>query len=133
MKRTLLLFIVSCLTSCENRDLNHIDAFNTFVAGVSDSDIKTVKSVSTETTAKVTEQMFVHSKLNHKSHVFSQLVDNVSQASRLQSKVVIIRDSISDEKNRVWIWFYIDNTDNQMIVQLIRRDERWLVDIPLFN
>lgn len=77
--------------------------------------------------------MFVHSKLNHKSHVFSQLVDNVSQASRLQSKVVIIKDSISDEKNRAWIWFYIDNADNQMIIQLIRRDERWLVDIPLFN
>lgn len=133
MKRTLFLFIVSCLTSCENRDLNHIDAFNTFVAGVSDSDIKTVKSVSTETTAKVTEQMFVHGKLNHKSHVFSQLVDNVSRTSRLQSKIVIIRDSMSQDKNRAWIWFYIDNADNQMIVQLIRRDERWLVDIPLFN
>lgn len=133
MKRIVILVIALLMFSCGKNQNNHYKTLRLYFKGVVEGDLATVKRVSTGTTYALTKNALDNKFADVSYTTFNKFAYIASKKSHIQPKIVMIRDSIFDNGNKVIIWFRLEGSHEVMKAPLILIDGTWLVDIPLLG
>lgn len=128
MKRLIILFILPLLCFCSNSDRSHIIVFEKFCASVQRIDTETINSLSTESTTTM-----INTCIRHGIHPLCAISGRniVSKTCKVQYYFKIIRDSIARDRLSARIWFKINDIDKLYIVEMVKSNEQWKVDLPI--